>query len=367
MLNDTGIPPLTIGKVTARIPIIQGGMAVRVSMAGLASAVANAGGIGTIASTGLGDLTRSIRDFEGAGRQALIEEIRKAREKTRGPLAVNFMGAVTKVDTLVRAAVEEGVPNIVYGAGLPLNLPAVVEEGAANLVPIVSSARVAQLILKKWDRGFNRIPEAFILEGPLAGGHLGFSVEQLMEPEKCALDILLPDLLKALRPFEDKHGRKIPVITGGGIFDGRDIARMFALGASGVQMATRFVCTHECDVDGRFKQAYLEARREDVWIIKSPVGLPGRAIRNPFLEEIESGVRMPFSCPYKCLVSCGVEKAQYCIAEALVKACRGDVENGLIFCGANVYRVDRIVSVQELMDELVAGFLEAQVPMTARA
>jgi len=348
------IPCLQIGDLTARIPIVQGGMGVRVSLAGLASAVANEGGIGTIASVGLGDVEDSKLDFEKVSREALIREIRKATSLTDGLIAVNVMGVLSNAKDLVQTAVREGIRLIVSGASLPLKLPEMVEDPRALLIPIISSGRAANLVLRAWDKRYQRTADAVIIEGPLAGGHLGFSVEQLQEPEKYALSILLPEVLEVIKPFEDKYGRQIPVIVGGGIFDGTDIARMLVAGAAGVQMATRFVCTVECDVSQEFKQAYLEAKEEDIVIIKSPVGLPGRAIRNQFLKNLETGLKEKINCPYRCLTTCNVAEARYCIAQALVSAYLGDMNKGLVFCGQNAHRLHKIVTVKDLIAELLA-------------
>ena len=349
------VPELQIGAIVADVPIVQGGMGVRVSLSSLAAAVANEGGIGTISSIGLGDIKDSEHDYEKQSRDALVQVIREAKSMTDGHLAVNFMGVLSNVDDLIKAAVKEGIKIIVYGAGMPVKLPLIVPNPDVGLVPIVSSARVANLILKTWDKRYERIPDALILEGPLAGGHLGFSEEQLEHPEDFALEILIPQLLEAIRPYEDKYGRKIPVIAAGGIHDGADIARMLSLGASGVQMATRFVCTHECDASDEFKQAYLDATEDDIAIIKSPVGLPGRAINNPFLQKLNNVGKQRIRCPYHCLTACEVDTARYCIALALLNSSFGDTDHGLIFSGKNSYRIDKIVSVNELMDELLAG------------
>ena len=348
------IPKLQIGGIIADIPIVQGGMGVRVSLSSLASAVAEEGGIGTISSIGLGDIEASKLEYERISREALEREIRKAKSMTNGHIAVNFMGVLSNVDDLVMTAVREGIKIIVFGAGLPVKLPGLVEDRSVNLLPIVSSARVTELILRVWDKRYERTADAIILEGPLAGGHLGFSLEQLSQPEKYSLDNLLPEVLEAVKAYEDRYGKKIPVIAGGGIFNGKDLARMLSLGASGVQRATRFVCTVECDVSQEFKQAYLDANEEDIVIIKSPVGMPGRAIRNKFLKDLEVLEKLQIKCPYKCLSACKVNEAKYCIAQALVNAYFGDVDHGLIFCGQNAYRIDRIVTVKELIFELLA-------------
>ncbi len=348
------IPALRIGDITVPLPIIQGGMGVRISLAGLAAAVANEGGIGTIASVGLGDVEASMADFEKASREALAGEIRKAHSLTKGPIAINVLGVLSNAKDLIHTAAKEGIKLIVSGASLPLRLPELVGDLGAHLIPIISSGRAADLVLRTWDKRYQLTADAVVLEGPLAGGHLGFSIEQLAEPEKWELSKLLPEVLQAVEPFEQKYGRKIPVIAGGGVFTGTDIARLLQAGASGVQMATRFVCTLECDASQEFKQAYLDAKEEDIVIIKSPVGLPGRAIRNPFLRKLEKGEKEKINCFYRCLSTCDVANARYCIAQALVSAYQGNMEKGLVFCGQNAYRVDKIVTVHELMAELKA-------------
>ncbi len=353
------IPTLQIGNITANIPIVQGGMGVRVSLASLASAVAEEGGIGTISSIGLGDIEASKYDYERMSREALEREIRKAKSISSGNIAVNFMGVLSNVDDLIMTAIREGIKIIVYGAGLPTKLPGLIEDSSINLVPIVSSARVAEFILRSWDKRYERILDALILEGPLAGGHLGFSEEQLDQPDKYSLDNLLPEILETIKTYEDKYGKKIPVIAAGGIFDGKDIARMLILGASGVQMATRFVCTEECDVSQEFKQIYLDAKEEDIVIIKSPVGMPGRAIQNKFLDDLEIKGKLKVNCPYRCLTACKVSDARYCIAQALLNSYFGDVDHGLIFCGQNAYRIDKIVTVKELISGLLAELEKA--------
>jgi nitronate monooxygenase len=348
------IPKLQIGSITASIPIVQGGMGVRVSLASLASAVANDGGIGTISSIGLGNPETSKQEYERESREALIKEISKAKKMTDGHLAVNFMGVLSNVNDLIKASIKEGIKIIVFGAGLPTKLPALVQDPSVNLVPIISSARVAELILRIWDKRFERTADGLILEGPLAGGHLGFSEEQLEHPEEYSLEKLLPEVLEVIKTYEDKYGRKIPVIAAGGIYNGEDIARMLSIGASGVQMGTRFVCTEECDVSQEFKQAYLDAKNEDIVIIKSPVGMPGRAINNHFLKDLETKGKLKIKCFFRCLTACHVDKAKYCIALALLNAYEGNVDNGLIFCGQNAYRIQKIVTVKKLIQELLA-------------
>ena len=347
------IPELQIGNLTAKIPIVQGGMGVRVSLSSLASAVAEQGGVGTISSIGLGDLDASRKDFERISREALMREIGKAKERTKGLLAVNIMGVLSNAADLVKAAVEGGIRIVIFGAGLPTKLPILCPDPEVNLVPIISSARVAGLILRTWGKRYKRTVDAFILEGPLAGGHLGFSKEQLDHPDNYSLEKLLPEVLETIKPYEDKCGRKIPIIAAGGIYTGTDIARILNRGASGVQMGTRFVATEECDVSDEFKQAYIDAKEDDIVIIKSPVGMPGRAIKNKFLKRLDVIDKLKIKCPYHCLTVCKIDTAKYCIAEALVNSYFGDVDNGLIFAGRNAFRVNKITTVKKLVDELL--------------
>jgi NAD(P)H-dependent flavin oxidoreductase YrpB (nitropropane dioxygenase family) len=215
----------------------------------------------------------------------------------------------------------------------------------------VSSARAVDLIFKYWSKNYNHVPDAVVVEGPLAGGHLGFKIEQIDNPDY-SLEKILPEVISAIRPYEQNFAKSIPVIAAGGIYTGADILKFTNLGAQGVQMATRFVATHECDASVEFKEAYVACKQEDLTIIDSPVGLPGRAIKNTFLEEVSAGARKPFRCPIKCLKTCKLEESPYCIALALTNAQRGNLRKGFAFAGANAYRVDRIVSVKELVKTL---------------
>jgi nitronate monooxygenase len=334
---------LRIGNLVAQLPIIQGGMGVNISLSGLAAAVANEGGIGVIATAGIGMLEKDLfSDFLEANNRALRNEIRKARALTKGLLGVNIMVALSNYGELVRTAIEEKIDFIFSGAGLPLNAPEYLKGTRdTKLVPIISSGRAAALVIKRWLSKFDYAPDAIVVEGPLAGGHLGFRPEHIDDPAY-ALERLIPEVLAAIRPFEEQIGRPIPVIAAGGIYTGCDIDKFLKLGAAGVQMATRFVGTVECDASPQFKQAYLDAKPEDIVIIKSPVGLPGRAIRNAFIEASNAGQKMPFECPYHCIITCEVETSPYCIALALANA----------YTGSNGWRVKEIVTVKALVDSL---------------
>ncbi|MCX6844646.1 MAG: nitronate monooxygenase family protein [candidate division WOR-3 bacterium] len=356
---------LKIGELVARLPIIQGGMGVNISLAGLASAVANEGGIGVIATAGIGMFEEDLfTNFLEANNRALRKEIRKARALAPGGiLGVNIMVALTNYADLARTAIEEKIDIIFSGAGLPLSLPELLKGSrTTKLVPIVSSGRAASLLIKRWLSKSNYAPDAIVVEGPLAGGHLGFHPDQIDDP-KYALELLIPEVLAAVRPFEESIGRPIPVIAAGGIFTGHDIDKFLEMGAAGVQMATRFVGTEECDSSPVFKQAYVNSRKEDIVIIHSPVGMPARVVKNDFVERYLKGERVTFGCPYHCLLTCEPAAARYCIAQALVASYRGDMEHGYAMCGANAWRCNKIVSVHELVQELAqetAAALRAQ-------
>lgn len=348
------IKPLFIGDLEIKVPIIQGGMGVRVSTAPLAAAVANCGGAGTIASVGLAYGTKENEaNYLEASKQALKNEIAKARQLTSGVIGVNVMVALTNYEDLVRVSAEEKADFIISGAGLPLRLPEFVEGSSIKLIPIVSSGRAASIIIKTWYKRYKRFPDAIAVEGPLAGGHLGFKFEDLINNSNDTLENLVTDVLEVIKEYKEKFNVTIPVIAAGGIFDGKDIAKFIKLGAAGVQIATRFVATKECSVAKEFKELYLKASDEDVMIIKSPVGLPGRAIRTSFIERVMQGVRDSFNCRYKCLITCDPATAPYCIAKALCNASIGDLDNAVVFTGSNVSRIDKIVTVKELMDTLI--------------
>jgi nitronate monooxygenase len=349
------MPPLKIGDLTVEIPIIQGGMGVGISLSGLASAVANEGGVGVIAAAGIGMLEEdSDTAFKKAEKRAFRNEIRKCKSKTNGVVGVNIMVALSDFESLVKIAVEEGVDIIFSGAGVPLNLPKFLDKDSkTKLAPIVSSVKSAKILIKYWKKKYNYTPNLFVVEGPKAGGHLGYSLEQLDDPA-----FALEKTVKALIDELKSMNLDIPVIAAGGIYTGEDIYNFMKMGAKGVQMGTRFVATYECDASDEFKQAFINAKKEDLTIIKSPVGLPGRAIKNKFLEDVEKGIKKPFKCGWQCLKTCDYRKAPYCIAGALTNAKKGFLNDGFAFAGYNVYRVNKIVSVRELMEDLIEEFNE---------
>ncbi len=359
----TTLPPLRIGKNISRYPIIQGGMGIRISGANLAGAVANAGGIGIVSAVGLGlnstyfSFTQRKHPLFVANRLALIDELQKAREiSPDGVIGINSMVAARDNETLVRTAVECGVNLVISGAGLPLYLPEYTEGYPdVALVPIVSSTRAAKVICRKWERQYGRLPDAFVVENPnTAGGHLGAKYQELGNIALNAEQVI-PELVEYLRR---EVGVDIPVIAAGGVWNRADIDRMLALGAKGVQMGTRFITTDECDADMRYKEFHLHAKSEDVVIVPSPVGMPGRALKNRFVEKaIARDPDLEKRCIANCLEVCQCRDHQetYCIIQALDKAARGDVENGLVFAGSNAGRAERMMTVAELMGELVSS------------
>ena len=305
---------LSIGDLKARIPIIQGGMGVGISLSGLASAVAKEGGIGVISAAGLGLLHRKLdpTNYTHAGNLGLIEEIRKAREKAKGIIGVNIMVALSDFAELVKTSIAEKVDVIFSGAGLPLDLPSfLTKDSVTKLVPIVSSARALRLIAEKWKAHYDYLPDAVVLEGPKAGGHLGYKPTQLNDP-RFSLEALLPQVVAEAKSLEERFNKPIPVIAAGGIYTGEDIQRMMDLGASGVQLGTRFVTTEECDASEAFKQQYINANKEDIEIIQSPVGMPGRALHCHFLEKVKAGEKQPKACPFNCIKTCDMIHSPYC-------------------------------------------------------
>ena len=347
---------MKIGSHTLSLPLIQGGMGVGVSLSSLAGNVAKKGAMGVISTAQIGFKKPSfLKDTKKANLEAIDEEIKRAKEisNNNGMVAVNVMVALSDYEQHVRQAVKSGVDAIISGAGLPLKLPEYVDEKTA-IAPIVSSGKAAHLILNKWKRQYDRTADFIVVEGPEAGGHLGFSKEQLANRNEMDFDKEIRDIIECKKEYEGKFGKEIPVVVAGGIFDRKDIDHVMTLGADGVQIASRFVATKECDADERYKQAYVNAKEEDVQIIQSPVGMPGRAIRNQFVKTAEAGRIQVKKC-YNCLEKCNPAQVPYCITKALIDAVKGDVENGLMFCGANVGRIDRITTVHELMRKLAEG------------
>lgn len=352
--------PLKIGNLIASIPIIQGGMGIGVSSSSLASAVANEGGVGIISAAQLG---YNENDFEKnpveANLRALKKHIAIAKEKAKqGIIGVNIMVATNKYEEHVKAAIDAGIDLIISGAGLPTMLPKLVKGTAVKIAPIVSSLKSARVIMKLWDKHDNVAPDLVVIEGPKAGGHLGFKLAELEDPNY-DFDKSVVDIIAETKKYAEKYNKEIPVVVAGGVYTGYDIAKYLKLGADGVQMATRFVATEECDASDEFKQAYINCSKDDIQIVKSPVGMPGRAIRNPFIKKTENVEKQKITKCYNCLSPCTPASTPYCISKALINAVNGNIDEGLIFCGENASRINSITTVKELMNELVTEIKEA--------
>ena len=357
--------PLVIGDLTAPKPVIQGGMGVGISLSSLAGAVAAEGGVGIISTAQIGfrepDFKKNPLE---ANLRAIGKEFQKAREiAPKGIIGFNIMVATKGYALYVKEAVKAGADIIISGAGLPITLPELVQGAKTKIAPIVSSAKSAMVILKMWDRKYQVVPDLVVIEGPLAGGHLGFSVEQLEAIgassenreetyRQADYDDEVRSILKIVKEYAEKYGKKIPVVTAGGIYNHEDVLHQMELGGDGVQVATRFVTTEECDAPEAYKQAYIHARQEDIVITKSPVGMPGRAIKNPFLNLV-SKEKQPIEHCYQCLEKCDHKTIPYCITRALVNAAEGDTDHALVFCGSNAYRAEKIETVADVLNDLL--------------
>ena len=385
----SGIKALKIGDLVLQRPVIQGGMGVGISLHKLAGAVAASGGMGLISTAQIGFREPDFKtNFVEANLRAIRREMQKAREiAPKGAIGFNIMVATKHYDLWVKEAIKSGADAIVSGAGLPVRLPeyaqAAYEEMKAGIADAkenceefckqavkkvklahVSSAKSAQVICRLWDRKYKQVPDFVVVEGPLAGGHLGFSREELAEYgadtkdvpntyNQEAYDKEVRSIMEVVKTYEEKYQKHIPVVTAGGIYTHEDVKHQFELGAEGVQVATRFVTTEECDAPDAYKQAYINAKKEDIVITQSPVGMPGRAILNPFLQQIKDGVRPAIKTCFQCLEHCDIKTIPYCITKALVNAAEGDEDNALLFCGSNAYRAEKIEKVDDVMKELV--------------
>jgi len=357
---------LKIGNLTVKVPIIQGGMGIGVSLSKLASAVANQGGIGVISAVGIGMNYKSKGKYsKEANITGFRKEIRKARKLSPdGILGANIMLAITDFDDLFRVAFDEKLDIVFVGAGLFLKAPSTLTKdefinSEMKIVPKISSARAADLTLKVWAEKFGRLPDALVIEGSKAGGHLGFKKKEL-ENETKSLNDIIRETKAVIREYEHEFAQKIPIIAGGGIYTGKDIFKTLNAGADAVKMGTKFVTTFECDADINFKKQYLQSSKpEDIVLIDSPVGMPGRAVNNNFLKSVAQGEKKPVKCDWQCLKSCKYKEVPYCIAEALFNAAQGNLDKGFAFAGSNAYKATKIQSVKTVFDELKAEYLTA--------
>lgn len=345
---------IKVGNKESKYPIIQGGMGVGVSMHNLAGNVSKEGGIGVISAADIGYKENDFKtNPKEANIRAIGKEIRLAREIAGNDkiIAMNVMVAMSQYDEIVEECVKQGIDLIISGAGIPKELPKFVIGSNTKIAPIVSSLRCCKLIVEYWRKKYDYIPDMIVIEGPNAGGHLGFKLEELDEDKKPKLEDITKEVISYIKQVEKESGKEIPVISAGGIWDSNDIKRFLNLGAAGVQMATRFVTTFECDASDEFKNAYLNCTKEDIKIIKSPVGMPGRAINNNFIKEVENNNQKISKC-YSCIKTCNAKTTPYCITKALINSVKGDTKDGLVFCGANAYKSNEIISVHNLMSKL---------------
>ena len=342
-----------IGDLTAKIPVIQGGMGVGISLSRLAGSVAACGGVGVISTAQIGWREPDFREhpFE-ANYRAIGKEIQKAREIAEGGIiGVNIMVATQRYEEYVKTAVKAGVDLITSGAGLPIDLPKYVEGTKTKIAPIVSSLKSLNVICRMWERKYKKAPDLVVIEGPKAGGHLGFSREELDTFTDESYDGVIRSIIEKVKEYGEKFSKKIPVVVAGGIYDRADMDHALSLGADGVQMGTRFVTTEECDAAPEYKQAYIRAEKEDICIVQSPVGMPGRAIKNAFMDRVKTEKCRIEHC-YHCIVTCRPAEIPYCITQALVNAAEGRVEDALLFCGSNACRSHKIEKVEDIMKEL---------------
>lgn len=341
------------------LPIIQGGMGIGVSLGNLAGHVAKHGAMGVISTANPGFTAEDFwKNAMQRNLESLKAQIQKAKQIAQGAgwVAVNAMVATTHYEETIRTAVESGADAVISGAGLPSDLPAYVKGSNTAIAPIVSSGRAAHTICRLWDRRHKVCPDFVVIEGPMAGGHLGFHTEELEDGTTQTLEQILPEVLKEVTPFEEKYQKKIPVFVAGGVYNAADISRFLNQGAAGVQVATRFIVTEECDASQRYKEAMIAAKEEDICLIKSPVGMPGRALNSPLIQRLRKDLRIPVQKCIDCLHPCEPATTPYCITHALIEAVRGNWEEGLFFCGSNAWRLDRILPVKSLLDELKQGW-----------
>lgn len=357
------IKPLKIGNSTAKLPLLQGGMGVGISLSRLAGAVAKEGGIGIISNAQIGykepDFYTNTKE---ANLRAMKSELKKARELSLkengtcdGLLGFNIMVAAREYGDYVRAAAQYGADIIISGAGLPVSMPEYVEGTDTKIAPIVSSEKAARIILKRWDKKYGRTADLVVIEGAHAGGHLGFKKDELErmyeEGYDAEYDEEIKKIISCVREFEEKYSTHIPVIVAGGIMNAAQTAHVLELGADGIQVATPFVTTEECDAAPEFKQAYVNAKAEDIEIVVSPVGMPARAIHNPFLDKVKAEKEHITKC-FRCLEHCNPKEAPYCITQALIRSVQGNVTDGLVFCGDNAQYLNRITTVHEVIENL---------------
>ena len=345
-----------LGDKELKVPIIQGGMGVGISLGNLAGNVMKQDCMGVISAAHPGYRRANFRqDSELANCEAIEEEVAKARSiaNGKGVLGINIMVASKDYASYVKAALKAKVDAIISGAGLPLELPALTKGSKVLIAPIVSSGKAMKLIAKMWDRRHNATPDFVVIEGSEAGGHLGFKKDDLVNGTCESLETVLKDVQEELTLYREKYGKEIPVFVAGGIFTGEDMARFINLGANGVQIGTRFIATEECDADIKFKEAVINAKKEDIEIVQSPTGFPGRGIMNDFMRKNKERGNVCIKNCLNCMIPCTPTDTPYCISEALIQSAQGNLNHGLIFVGSNAWRIEKMTTVKSLIEELI--------------
>lgn len=353
-----------IGNKKLEIPIVQGGMGVGISLGNLAGAVAALGGAGVISGAQIGFREKDFYENNlEANKRAMHKEMKKARDKAPdGIVGINLMVAMNHYKEYAVEAVKAGADFIVSGAGLPVELPGIVKGSSIALAPIVSTEKAAKVILRYWEKKYKKTADFIVIEGPKAGGHLGFSPKQLEQylgdgQKENNYREEVKKIITVVKNYSEKFSRKIPVVLGGGIRRREDVEEAMSLGADAVQVGSRFVTTRECDADIAYKNAYLDYSTDDIQIVESPVGMPGRAIRNSFMEKVSQGIRFPAKKCLGCIHTCDPAKTPYCITDALIHAAKGELEEALLFCGAHACEINKMQTVKEVVDSLLPGRL----------
>lgn len=345
-----------LGDKILEVPIIQGGMGVGISLSNLAGSVMKEGAMGVISAAHPGYAKDNFRqDSKQANCDAILEEVQKARtiSNGKGLLGINIMVASRDYAAYVKAAVQAKVDAIISGAGLPLELPSLVSDSSILLAPIVSSGKAMRLLAKMWDRRHNATPDFVVVEGSEAGGHLGFKKEDLVDGVCQPLDEILKEVQEELNPYREKYEKEIPVFVAGGVYDGKDIAHYIQQGANGVQMGTRFIATQECDASEDFKQAVINCTKEDIKIVQSPTGFPGRGLWNSFMKNNKERGNVCIKNCLNCMLPCTPSDTPYCISEALIQSVKGNLNHGLVFVGSNAWRIQEMTTVKQLIQELL--------------
>jgi len=345
--------PLKIGNIEVPMPVIQAGMGVKVAKGELAAATARAGAIGCISSVGLGTIEASMKDYISDSNETLIKEIRIARQLApNGIIGVNIMIALSNYDEIVKTCVSEKVDVIISGAGLPIPLPGLTKGSGIKLIPIVSSGRAMKVILKSWHRRYQTIPDAVIIEGPLCGGHMAFTREQVLHPEMIPIKNILLDVKKEIEPYEAEYGKKVPLLAAGNVVTTDDVLTKLNDGFDGVHIGTRFICTEESGIHIKSKEVFVNAKDEDVVILRSPLGLPVKVLLTPLVVKLFNGEKIPFGCPFRCLRACEASEAKFCIAANLLKTVDGITDEGLFMVGSGIGRVNDIIPAEEFFEPL---------------